>query len=84
MNIAELGPVQVTENTAENDENFLANFEELKLIAEDESSLAGNLSQDGIIIISASEMQITLKKRHFHPMSGSAEKKTKTPKLYGQ
>ncbi|CCH67262.1 Cyanobacteria-specific RpoD-like sigma factor,type-1 [Richelia intracellularis HH01] len=47
MNIAELGPVQVTENTAENDENFLANFEELKLIAEDESSLAGNLSQDG-------------------------------------
>lgn len=47
MNIAELGPVQVTENAAENDENFLANFEEFKTIAESESSLADILSQDG-------------------------------------
>jgi hypothetical protein len=46
MNIAELGPIQVTENAAENDDNFLAELESLEIVAEDESPLAENLNAD--------------------------------------
>ncbi len=46
MNIAELGPIQITENAAENEDNFLNHLENLATVAENESPLAENLSID--------------------------------------
>ncbi len=46
MNIAELGPIQITENAAENEDNFLNHLESLATVAENESPLAENLNID--------------------------------------
>ncbi|MDJ0620223.1 MAG: RpoD/SigA family RNA polymerase sigma factor [Calothrix sp. MO_192.B10] len=46
MNIAELGPIQITGNAAENGDNFLNHLESLGTVVENESPLAENLTTE--------------------------------------